>query len=206
MNRVDHLMWGASDLDVGVAKIADLTGLMPVPGGSHPGNGTRNALLSLGRACYLEILAPDPAQPEVRPIVAMLAAPQLLTFAIACDDIDAATDQVAVAGLPKPSVFSMSRAEPEGGVLSWRIALLQGHPFGPAAPFLIEWGATPHPSLKGPQGATLARLEVRHPEAAAFTKLMQALGVAVSCTHGGSRITAMLDTPKGPVTLSGDHV
>lgn len=205
MNRVDHLMWGASDLDAGVAHIAALTGLTPVAGGSHPGNGTRNALLSLGRDCYLEILAPDPAQPDVRPIVATLAAPQLLTFAIACDDIDAATEQVASAGLPKPSVFSMSRAEPEGGVLSWRLALLHGHPFGPVAPFLIEWGATPHPSLKGPQGAALARLEVRHPEADAYNALMRALGLDVSCTRGTSRITAMLESPKGPVTLSGDH-
>jgi hypothetical protein len=163
---LDHILLGASDLDAGIAFVEERTGVRAAYGGVHPGAGTRNATLSLGRNRYLEIIAPDPQQPasaDARDLK-NLDEPVLVGWAAHPGDIDALANRlksvgVAVVG-PKPG----SRKRPDGRVLNWKTLGLKDDAGG-LLPFFIEWGPTSiHPSVDSPQGCHLALFEAATPD------------------------------------------
>jgi hypothetical protein len=212
MAALDHLVVAAQDLDAGVRLVADLTGIEPVPGGPHPGIGTRNALLSFGDGSYLEIIGIDREQPEPpveRPFALdRKAGPRLAGYAIrpAGDEtIESVAAQMAVAGFDPGKVAEMSRVRPDGEELHWRLTL-GGEPEPPAQghlPFVIDWGTTQTPAATAPRVGALRSLELAHPDPA-VRGLAAELGVGVVVSEGPPRLTAVLDTPAGVVRLMSD--
>jgi len=198
-NWIDHLVLAAPSLDAGIDHVRELTGVAPVFGGRHEGAGTHNALLSLGAPAYLEVLAPDPEQPPTAALIdaSELTEPRLHGFAIGCDDLDAAVRDLREAGVEDVSEpFAMTRRQPDGTELAWRLAFI-GQGMGGARPFLISWGATPSPADTAPAGGRLLTLRAGDPDPAAARRLA-ALGVDVEVE--GSRtpwLRATLETPAG---------
>src|SRR5688500_18572338 len=159
---MDHLLLGAADLDRGIDWVEKTTGVRAVVGGVHPGRGTRNALVSLGGRQYLEIIAPDPAQPpenlsmNLRP----LAQPRLIGWAAAASDIDGLANRIRAAGHQVFGPSDGARKKPDGGVLKWRTlgipSALSNGDVDPI-PFFIQWSAdSVHPSQDSSKGCTLA--------------------------------------------------
>ena len=102
MTAIDHIIWATPDLDACVKGFAKMTGVEPRIGGSHPGLGTRNALLSLGAKLYLEIIGPDPAQDLTDTyggVFAKLSAPGMFTAAARSDDLPGIQRKLTQAGL-----------------------------------------------------------------------------------------------------------
>src|SRR2546429_7902120 len=63
----DHLLWGAADLDVAVAALAERTEVRATAGGQHPDPRTHNAIAALGPQRVLGVIAPHPTPPPRAP-------------------------------------------------------------------------------------------------------------------------------------------
>lgn len=208
-SAMDHLLLGIADLDRGIEWMEEKTGVRAIPGGSHPGAGTRNALLSLGGRRYLEIIAPDPAQTEYKSNhdVRSLSEPRLITWAAATRDIEAVADRARQDAQRLDGPRDGSRARPDGKLLKWKtLGVLNelGRGGIEPIPFFIEWAAdSVHPSEDSPTGCELRLLEIEHPRAGAVGQLLETLGVQTTVKLAPeARIVATLSTPRGEVQLS----
>jgi hypothetical protein len=204
--RVDHLVYGASDLSRGVEEIEKLLGVRATPGGQHPGRGTRNALITLGPAAYLEIIAPDPEQPPPktpRPFgIDGLKQSRLVAWAAKGVDIERLRDDAARKGVGLGEVISGSRRRTDGVLLSWRYTDPRTVLADGLVPFFIDWGESPHPAQTAAQGASLIALRAEHPDAQGVQRLLRELGLELPVQAGTTpALVAIIDSPRGRVEL-----
>lgn len=194
---IDHLVYATPSLDV-----VDGLGIPVSPGGQHVGLGTRNHLADLGGGAYLEVVGPDPDQPEPprpRPFdIDSLTAPRLVTWAVRVTDIDRAVADAKDRGHDPGPIHPMSRERPDGVLLAWRLTVQDDDS---VLPFLIDWGATPHPSRDAVHGAELLSFHLSHPDPPSIHKGLEALGADVPVVEGAPGLVARIRTPQGEVTL-----
>ena len=204
--QVDHLVYATPDLQLGIETAEKLFGVRATPGGQHPGQGTRNALIALGPASYLEIIGPDPDQPKPagprRFGIDDLKAPHLLTWVAKGKSLDRFAADAKAHGVDLGAVIPGSRKRPDGVVLSWtytdpRVVLADR-----LVPYLIDWGASPHPSATAAKGVRLLSLRAEHPDAEHVQLMLKQLGLDLAVTKGPKpALIATFDSPKGRVEL-----
>ena len=203
---VDHLVWGAPDLEREIDRFEEVAGVRPTPGGSHPGEGTRNALLGLGPGSYLELIAPDPSQTHFRQPrwfgLDTLVSPRLITWAAKVTDLDHLAVSVRNAGVPLGEIRAGRRELSDGRVLSWRMTYPEVRNDDGVVPFLIDWENSPHPSDTAPGGALLVGLRAEHPAPDAIADQLRHLGLELHVSSGPAPVLiATLETPRGTVVL-----
>ncbi|MFE0381894.1 VOC family protein [Streptomyces inhibens] len=212
---LDHLVYATPDLERTVAEVAELTGVRPVRGGSHPGRGTRNHLLGLGGGAYFEIIGPDPEQPAPDGPrwfgIDALTGPRLVTWAVRVTGIAGRVAAARARGYDPGDPVAMARRTPDGGRIAWRLTPPgAGEGLGPLspvslAPFLLDWGATPHPSGSGLPVLPLVSLGATHPDPGAARAEWAALGVRWpgEPVAGGpaAQLTAVLEGRHGRVAF-----
>ena len=204
MHTLDHLLWEEWTLEEGERRFAQLTGVTPVFGGKHAEGGTHNSLLALGEGAYFEILAPDHAHsafthlPEEPPAA---FTPSLMTFGFKTADTEVTKKLIEEAGL-ESKVHRVARASPRGEELEWESILVEGHDFAHFIPFFTRQLKGEHPSKAAPKGCELLELSIEHPNSKALQAIYDALQVNLRVVEAEvARVTAVLATPKGRVTL-----
>ena len=206
LSRVDHLVYATPDLKVGIETIEKLLGVRAALGGRHPGGGTRNSLVALGPASYLEIIGPDPEQPHP-PAGRLfgidgLRGPRLATWAATGQDLERLVADAGRNGVKLGPVGSGSRKRPDGVLLSWRLTSPAAVLGDGIVPFFIDWGRTLHPAQTAPAGATLVGLRAEHPDSHSVEEILRKLGLDLRVTGApASALIATVDCPRGRVEL-----
>ena len=201
---IDHLMLGASDLSLGKTWIENQLGLPAMDGGSHPGQGTRNALLGLADNCYLEVIAPDPTQVLSETLGEHLLGyktPRLRTFAVRCSSFEDLVPRLAEFGFGH-RIVKMSRETITGSLLSWRLLFVSGHPYGARMPFFIDWGQSPHPCRDLAVAGSLSQVAVRvTAEYRPFERLMRQLDLPVVVSQAAAGLVATIACQQNVINL-----
>lgn len=193
--QFDHLVVAVRSLDEGVAEFERLTGIKAGIGGTHPGRGTENALVSFGGGKYLEIIAPQagvtlqPRDESMRKLDRL----RVINWAISVRDVFGAVATLKGAGFTATPPQPGSRVTPAGERLEWTTFGL-ADPAIPVAPFFINWSdGTKHPSTTAPGGCEMSELKITDPASDRLSAALGALGVSgVTYAKGALRIEAAL--------------
>lgn len=178
---IDHLVYATPDLDAAIADLEKRYGRRAAPGGQHPDWGTRNALLGLGSAVYLEIIGPDPTlppPPQGRPFgLDTLAGPRFVTWALKTPRLEEQVQRAAARGLVLGAIREGRRQRPDGSLLSWRLTDPYTVHGDGLVPFLIDWDDSDHPAPLLPQIGRLQQLRLEHPEPERVQALLTILDI-----------------------------
>ena len=222
---VDHLIVFAPDLGTGITWCEHTLGITPTAGGEHPLMGTHNRIFNISSPAhpraYLEIIA---INIEATPAIPASArrwfdmddaalqrqvaehGPQFIHWVAGVPDVAGACAALSALDIERGAIITASRPTPSG-LLQWRITVREDgrRLMDGCLPTLIQWGST-HPCDSLPaSGVQLQRLTLQHPLATTLQAACDAIGVGpLAAVAAGSapRLTALLATPLGPVTLS----
>ena len=212
MNRLDHLVVAARDLDAGADYLRQTLGVDIPRGGRHQTMATHNCVMSLGGDTYLELIAIDPdgeRPPHPRWFALDSAAlrasiaerPRLITWVINTPDLAAlAASTEFDIGLPT----ELSRDD-----LHWAFALpddgrLLAHGL---LPYCIQWHSS-HPAARmADPGCRLQQLTLHHNRPEWLHQRLEQMDAATLVqienidADATPRLSAIIDSPNGVVTL-----
>ena len=207
MKKLDHIVYCTPDLYQGIQLIEGLTGVQPRIGGRHLTKGTHNALLPIGPFCYLEILAPDPANWDIGSPrwmgIDLLERPCISRWSIRTDQL-ASRFQEFREIIPSLGVIEEgTRKLNDGTTLKWSLTDPGVRPAISTIPFLIDWENSPHPASDLELKCQISEITLHQSNDVLPESVLNDLDIPVKQAHSDwPCISIQLDTPNGVVRLT----
>jgi len=202
---IGQVILGTRDLDAAAATLA-ADGFTVLDGGVHPGLGTANRIVPLGNA-YLEVLGViDEAEARAQEYGRALlretgAGDRLVRWSIRTEAIE--RDATRLGLTPE----HRSRRRPDGSLLTWQAAGLDGALAEPWLPFFMQWD--PPADFPGsiavahPLGScSLAGVEISTPDPERLARFTDGRDLPVRVVDGAPGIhAAAITTPAGEMVI-----
>lgn len=205
--KIDHIVYCVPNLEDAVIDLESMLGVKANIGGTHNTQGTKNALINLGEECYLEILAIDESNTDIKAPrwmgIDLLQSSKLTRWALKADDINTDSKSLSVHNPDMGQVTGGSRMMTNGKTLKWKIAMPLHSPEVEVAPFITDWSESEaHPTDSLDHECQLLELLLNHPNPTEVQSLFDQMNINIRINKSETTfIQATIKCPKGIVLL-----
>ena len=207
MRQVDHIVYCVPILEEGIDYIENILGVRPAIGGRHLNRGTKNALLNLGNACYLEILAADYENEDFKGErwmgIDLIDHPKITRWSIKSEDLKSDSRILQSYNPELSTIFGGSRKTTSGSTLSWNMMLPSSRPELELVPFMTDWSTSSvHPTDSLPEICTISSVFLSHPDPLGIQPVLDQLNIEIQVAKADeAKICVEINSPNGLKTL-----
>ncbi len=204
---IDHLVYAVTDLDAAIADFEKRAGIRPVFGGYHITKGTKNALVHLGKQCYLELLAIDENNTTIQAPrwmgVDLIQENQITRWALQSTDLQQDSEILKTYNPRLSEISSGERQTTSGDLLAWQMTLPLPSPAVDLLPFFLNWESSAvHPTDNLVQACELLQIKMTHPNPSAIQNIFAKLTINIDLVQAAqASIKATIQTPNGLIEI-----
>lgn len=204
---IDHIVYSVVDLNKAMDELESKLGIRPVFGGYHKTQGTKNALLNLGDGCYLEVLAIDHDNTEIKSPrwmgVDLISGPSITRWAIKSENIELDSQILKRYNDSMGEISKGSRMTNTSETLAWKMILPLATPEIELIPFMVDWSDSAfHPTEKLEEGCTLKEISFAGNAPDKSNRVFDELGISNFISKSNkTEITITIESPKGSIIL-----
>ncbi len=204
---IDHIVYTVPNLEEAKDQFQQQRGVRPTFGGYQATQGTKNAIVNLGDACYLEFLTIDEENHDVPPPhwmgVDLIATPKITRWSLKSSDLKNDSEVLRNYNDSMGVVKGGQREMTNGKLLTWEMSMPLAEPEVEIIPFLTDWQhSDTHPSEQLPEQCHLLRIGATHPNPESLYAVLNYFYPELVITQADrTSLSIDIQTPNGVVQL-----